>query len=262
VGSAFGDALFRNLTFNGRPAVENGSAYHELAFAAQATSVTSIVDEILAREPTIVVLAGAASATVPIVTDIERRWRASTPRPTYLVAPGSTEPFADFVGASADRRRRLWAIQSLSNSMSNARFVVRYNHAHPDAPVTRQINPSSEYDAFYLVAYATFALRDQAVTGAALATSIEHLLPPGPALEVGPNDVSTAFTRLARGDRIDLVGAQSGLDFNVATGETPSDFVLLCAAVGRDGRAAHEDVESGVFYRAASRTVVGEPRCP
>jgi tRNA A-37 threonylcarbamoyl transferase component Bud32/ABC-type branched-subunit amino acid transport system substrate-binding protein len=265
LGASFGDAFFRSLTFNGRPAVDNGGAYRELAIPSHAPSpreLTSIATEILAAEPTFLILAGAPAATVPIVAAVESGWRAGAARPTYLAAPGSTEHFAAFLGASADRRRRLYAVQSLSNSIVNARFVVRYDQAYPDAPVTRQINPSAEYDAFYLLAYGTFALGERTVTGASLATAFERLLPPGDPIEVGPRDARAGFTRLAEGGHIDLVGAESGLDFDVATGERPCDFVLLCAAVDRSGRATPEPVEAGVVYRAATRTVEGTPRCP
>jgi len=127
--------------------------------------------------------------------------------------------------------------------------------------VTLTINPSPTYDAFYLLAYATFALGDAPVKGPALARAFDRLLPPGEPIEVGPTSMFDALSALAAGRTIDLDGAASHLDFDRTKGEAPSDFSLNCAAVDEHGRA-HGEVESGVHYRAREGRLEGTLRCP
>ena len=262
--SSFADVFYKQLAFNGKPALENGRDYEEITFAAGApieASTTRAADRVVEAAPGIVVLLGAPSATVALVGAVEARWKPGAPRPTYVVANDSLEDFASYLGTSIDRRRRLFAIESLSSSTVNARFVFRYNDVH-DEHVTQFINPGVSYDAFYLLAYAVYALGKEPVDGPALARAFEHLVPPGRPIEVGPTQVFDALTVLAAGGRIDLQGTQSTLDFDLATGEAPSDFALLCARVDGDGGANGEDVESGVVGRARARRIEGTMRCP
>jgi len=258
----FADALYKQLAFNGKTAVENDQDYREITFPMTASSdadVASVADRIALAAPSVVILLGTFAATTPMVEAVESRWKGGA-RPTYVVANDTLELFASFLGDDVDRRRRLFAIESKSVP-ENARFVVRYNEAHRDQ-VSRALNPGVSYDAFYLLAYATFALQGENVTGAALGRAVARLVPPGKSIEVGPSHVFDALTALARDGRIDLLGTQSSLDFDLATGEVPFDFALLCAAVGPDGRATPDSVESGVVYRAKTGRIEGTMRCP
>jgi hypothetical protein len=139
-------------------------------------------------------------------------------------------------------------------------FVIRYNAAHAK-PVTRYLNPANAYDAFYIVAYATFAVGASRVDGPAIANAFRRLVPPGKGVEVGPMGLFDAIAVLERGDSIDFRGATGALDFDPATGEAPFDFALVCADVDPRGRAAG-DVEAGVYLRAASGKIEGQLRCP
>jgi branched-chain amino acid transport system substrate-binding protein len=262
---SFGDALFKQLVFNGKPAVQNGRAYQELTFAAESggPGAAALADRVARAASTVVVLLGNGEATVPLVEAVEARWPAAAPRPTYVVALDPVGPFAGYLGDSADRRRRLFALSSVSTTETNARFVMRFNDARAgEEPVGLTLNPATSYDAFYLLAYAAYALQGAAVTGPALAGAFGRLVPPGEPIEVGPTHVFDALRLLAAGRTIDLQGAASGLDFDRATGEAPSDFALLCPAVDGAGRATGADVESGVVFRARSRRVEGRMDCP
>ena len=99
------------------------------------------------------------------------------------------------------------------------------------------------------------------LTGEAIAAAIGRLVPPGKEVEVGPNAVFDALTAIGGGKTIDLQGAATDLDFDLSSGEAPSDFALLCAGVDARGRANHE-TESGVFLRARSGKIEGVMRCP
>jgi hypothetical protein len=94
------------------------------------------------------------------------------------------------------------------------------------------------------------------------ARAIARLVPPGAPVTTGPTQIFAAISALAAGESIDLQGTASALDYDLATGEAPSDFALLCPDVDAAGRARGEDVESGVVYRAKEQRVEGTMRCP
>jgi hypothetical protein len=259
---SFAEAMYETLRFNGKSALENGRLYTENIVSAAATEVeiASAAERVAANAPSVVVVRVANEAS--FVEAVESRWRADAPRPTYVFTGGTLAPFARYLGTNVDRRRRLFGLQSLSSSNVNARFVMRYNETHKDH-VSLTFNPSSSYDAFYLLSLAAFSLGAEAdVTGPLLGRAFERMVPPGRLIEVGPTHVFDALTVVAAGGRIDLEGATSALDFDLATGEAPSDFALLCSNVDSDGRATGEDVESGIVFRAKTQRIEGALRCP
>jgi ABC-type branched-subunit amino acid transport system substrate-binding protein len=261
---SFAEALYDHLKFNGRPAAENGSDYQALTFPGGALSDADVADaahSIVATRPSLVVLICNSTVAASIVQAIEVAWPRASERPTYLLPNAVLTPFADFLGDSAERRARVFSVGSDSGSKANARFVMRYNAAHADH-VSLTASSCVSYDALYLLAYATFALGDERVTGAALARAIGRLVPPGEPVEVGPTRLFDALKLLAAGRNVDVQGTASDLDFDLATGEAPSDFALRCAAVDAEGRANGDQIEPGVVFRARTGRVEGTLRCP
>ncbi len=261
-GLSSADTFYKQLVLNGKPAIDSGSDYQEITTnAVNEDEIGAIADRIHAATPTIVALGPKSGALLSLVREVEARSSAGN-RPTYVRINGEPTDLAEFMGKSADRRHRVFGVTSLSNSTPNARFVIRYNQARSE-PVTRTTNPGPSYDAFYLLAYGAIALdpRDS-ITGSSIAREFARLVPPGKAIEVGPTNVLEAVGILSSGGRIDLEGTQTGLDFDLATGEPPSDFSLLCTGVDRTGAASADSVESGVVYRAKERRSEGSARCP
>jgi ABC-type branched-subunit amino acid transport system substrate-binding protein len=259
---SFAGTFYRRLIFNGRAAVDNGRDYQEVTVGPRTLEEGRRVGKLVGdAQPSIVFLVSWTENVETIVQTIEDS-AAPDRRPIYVIPNDGTELLKGFIGRSADRRHRVFGISSLSSALPNARFVIRYNQAR-NAQVTRSINPGVSYDAFYLLAYAAFALPPGAnVTGRTLADAFGRLVPPGTALEAGPASVLDAVSTLAATGRVDLDGTQGPLDFDLKTGEALSDLSLLCPAVGDGGRASGADVESGVVYRAKSRRVEGSVRCP
>jgi hypothetical protein len=260
--ASFAEALFRILRFNGKAAVDNAGLYSEVLVPTGALDPHArarIADRIAETSPSVVVMQGDA-ALAQVVQLVEQRMSNAHHKPTYLAAVSSPETFAPFIGTSADRRHRVYTVDSSSDSVPNARFVLRYNERH-EKHATRVMNGGEGYDAFYLLAYASFALGNGPVTGTELAKAFGRLVGPGRSIVVGPSDVFDALTALDRGDSIDLEGTHSGLDFDLNTGDAPSDFVLLCSGVDATGHATGE-VESGIVYEAATRKLAGVLRCP
>jgi hypothetical protein len=126
--------------------------------------------------------------------------------------------------------------------------------------VTPDAAPNSDYDAFYLLAYATYALGNEALSGESLARAIARLLPPGKSVEVGPGAIFDGFATLRAGEKLDLRGAFGSLDFDVSTGEVAFDHALLCVGVDDNGRASF-GVESGVVYASGTNRLEGALRC-
>jgi branched-chain amino acid transport system substrate-binding protein len=265
-GIGFADALFRALRFNGRSALDNGASYLEVAYPFEAgdggePELDAVADKIVAFAPHVVIHFGMDEPFVRILERVERGWQPSPPfRPRYVKPTALSPVVLEFIAADPERRRRFLSLTSASKTAANARFVARYGSAYAD-PITRTFSPNSSYDAFYLVAYATYALRDEPVTGTALARSVARLLPPGRPVDVGPSGIFDALNSLSSGTQIDLNGATGPLDFDLATGDAPVDLAVLCVEANAGGNAA-ETVESGVVYDATAGVLRGAMRCP
>jgi serine/threonine-protein kinase len=264
-GIGFADALFRALRFNGRSTLENASSYLEVAYPYPGDGgeldADAIADKLVAFAPHVVIQFGGENDLVRILERVERDWRSPTFRPRYVKATALMPTLLEFIGANAGLRRRFFSLTSVSTTDANARFVARYGSAYAEPIVTRTLSPNSSYDAFYLVAYATYAVRDEPVTGTALARAIARLLPPGRAVDVGPSGIFDALSSLSSGAHVDLNGASGPLDFDLDTGDAPVDLAILCVKANADGHA-DEAVESGLFYDATAGALRGAMRCP
>jgi serine/threonine protein kinase len=261
---SFAETFYRRLRFNGKPAIENGLAYREITFPADLspTETSKLIERIADTSPTFVVATGIPSSIVPaLFGELDDQLKAKGVTTTYLRPFGAIEAFGTLLSKTPERRKRFLVVQSTSNSPENARFVIRFNEATGDH-VSRQINPGPVYDAFYLLAYATIALGQEPVTGSSLARAFARLVPPAPRIEVGAPDIYQAISILSAGGNIDLQGASTALDFDLSTGEGPSDFALVCSDVGPDGKPNGENLESGVVYDAKSQRVQGAMHCP
>src|SRR5262249_10267041 len=140
---------------------------------------------------------------------------------------------------------------------ANARFVRHYNRVFAE-PMTFAEAPNSTYDAFYFLAYASWAI-DGAVTGPALARAFERLAPPGPEVPLGVGGIFDAFRAIRPGQSVDLQGATGPLDLDPKTGEARFDQDIVCAAVDDEGHATN--VSSGLVYDGAHRSLRGALRC-
>jgi ABC-type branched-subunit amino acid transport system substrate-binding protein len=264
-GIGFADALFRALRFNGRSALDNGSSYLEVAYPfdtgdGREPDLDAVADKLVAFAPHVVIHFGMDEPFVHILERVERDWRSPSFRPRYVKPTTLSPNVLEFIRANAERRRRFFSLTSASTTAANARFVARYGSAYAD-PITRTFSPNSSYDAFYVVAYATYALRDEPVTGTALARAVARLLPPGHAIDVGPSGIFDALNSLSSGAHIDLNGATGPLDFDLDTGDAPVDLAILCVKANA-GRDADETVESGLVYDATAGVLQGTMRCP
>ena len=264
-GLGFFDALFGKLRFNGRSAMENAADFRAFVLGDPAGSEgrprdADVVAGVLRFRPDVIVYVGQDEITRTVLAPIEDAWGSEGARPLY-VAGNSLEgqAFFEFIGARAERRRRFFGVAAPSTSIANVKFTMHYNEEY-SSHVSIDASPASAYDAFYVLAYAAYAVGDRPVTGVALAEAIARLVPPGKRIEVGPYQIYDAFETLRGGGNIDLEGAGSTLDFELASGDTTSDYVVLCVEADAKGRATGTK-ESGLVYDAHTRALTGAMRC-
>ncbi len=267
--SPLAEALFDTLRFNGKSALDNGASYRELVWDAAApdhgaADLAAAADALLGFAPHVIV-STAGDAT--LVRKVEDLWpRDARHRPRWVELAAMHVDLFPFIGRDRDRRRRFFGVTTSTSTQANARFVLHYNEAFDDK-VTRDSSPSSAYDAFYLLAYAVYALGDGAVTGPALSRAMARLVPstdptkPTKSVDVGIAGIFDAFNTLRGGGAIDLDGAAGPLDFDLSIGESPFDQDIVC--VGIDDRGgANASVESGLVYDARAQKLRGTMKCP
>jgi branched-chain amino acid transport system substrate-binding protein len=265
-GLSFADALLTHVRFNGKSVLENGARFREFVLSEAAEADAGGADEALvnglvAFRPHVVLAVGVGELTATVFGPVEARWPRAEPRPMWI-SPNALEgdAFNAFLGKDVERRRRFLGISALASTVANLRFTNRYNETFPEK-VSLQLSPAGPYDAMYLIAYAAYLVGDGPLDGAALARNVVRLVPPGKPIEVGPTRILAAIEALRAGQNIDLAGAGNRLDFDLATGESPGDYAVLCVAVDKAGRA-DGSVASGVTYDPVAQALRGTLACP
>ncbi len=257
------NTLFEVLRFNGKSALENGADFRQFTFDTAGNGIAEdVVTSLADFAPNVIVYAGGRSCFSKVIEPLEARWTHRA-RPYYLTSQGMPE-FVRFAAKDATRRHRGFATTAVSTLPTNARLVLRYNMAFPREPVTRSEAPQPSYDAFYVLAYAAYALGEAPVTGPSLARAMARLLPPGKKIDVGPEDILAAFNVL-RSDganaHIDLNGALGSLDFDSESGQAPVDYAITCASVDDHG-VTSDTIDSGLWYDSRNGRLVGILHCP
>jgi hypothetical protein len=264
-GLSIGDALRKVLSFNGQPALANGDNLDQITFELPGApgsdrDLAAIATEFVHRAPHIIVYAGEDELVETVFNPVERDWQAKGYRPYWLsVTNLGGADFFRFLRKHADARRRFLGVSAPENTAPNAQLAQHYSAEF--TKMTVNDTPAAAYDSAYLIAYAAFASNDEPLSGGALAKAIARLSPPGVPIDVGPTHIFEAMQALRRGENIDLVGANTRLDFDLVTGETTADMVIQCVGVDASGLAS-DAIESGAILDAASGKLRGELRCP
>ncbi len=267
VGLSVSDALVRTLRFNGKTAVENGANYRDIGYGdiqsrEARPQLDAAVTKLLEFKPHVVAWVADEAVIKAILLPLEERWpKGLRHRPFHVVlGPPAIGVILDFVGRDAQRRKRFLRINTPTTTIASTLFTTHFNEAFQDKVSTSDA-PRPAYDAVYVLAYAAYAAGDAPLTGQSLAKGIARLVGPGPAIEVGPAKIFSAFSALRAGQNVDLVGTETRLHFDLATGEAEVDSVVQC--IKTDGRGnAVDSVDSGMVYRAATKTLEGTFSCP
>ncbi len=265
-GLSMAEAIADSLSFNGRPARSNGENFAQLVYdddpyaPGAAPDYDAMVAQLIKLTPQVIIYADQERLVANVIAPVERAWPAKARRPYWVSVTdlAGKELFA-FLGKDAERRRRFLGVSTPETSPANAQLAMHYSSEF--TKMTPNETPAAAYDAAYLVAYAAYAAGDAPPTGSALAGAITHLVPPGNAIDVGPTHIFEVIEALRGGANVDLGGANTRLDFDLASGETTVDWVIQCVGVDMRG-VANDAVESGVTYDPTKGTLRGELRCP
>ncbi len=258
-GLSIGEALRKVLAFNGRPAIANGEAFAQLTFDFQDPTrpnpdFASIVRELIERAPNVVLYAGEDELVSTVFVPVERGWKAKE-RPDWisLTNLGGPELFT-LLRSDSSLRQRIFGVSTPEATPANAQLALHYSSEF--SRMTVSDTPAASYDAAYAIAYSAYAAGDGPLSGAGLAAALARLLPPGVPIEVGPTHIFEGIESLRAGHNIDLVGANTTLDFDPATGETSTDWLIQRAGLDRR-RGTVSATESGVFFDARTKTLQG-----
>jgi len=264
-GLSMAEAIGKALSFNGRSALANGDKFTQLVYDDPYSSdahpdYAAVVDQLVALAPHVVIYADQEQLVDNVFAPVERGWRASGYRPYWVgVTDLAGKEILAFLGKDADRRRRFLGVSAPETTPANVQLAMHYSSEVEK--ITVNDTPAAAYDAAYLVAYAAYAAGDVPLTGSALGKAVARLIPPGEPIDVGPTHIFEAIDVLRRGGNVDLGGANTRLDFDVATGETAVDWVIQCAGIDTRGFAS-DVIESGVTFDATTGRLRGNLRCP
>lgn len=269
-GNGLAQALEQKLVMNGAPALDisNGPSYERFNFGnpddptVDPTKYGEAVAGILALEPHIVLLLGTTETVTDLLGPIEQGWPVGAPyRPVHLGGDGFLVPeLWGLVGADDDLRRRCRGTVPGTTGINFQAFAAEYNSKFQDGSPD-VFGAAGGYDALYLIAYAAVAAGDTPLTGAVLAENLKKMVA-GQSVKVGSSSINSTFPILQSGQDIDFDGASGPLDFNVDTGEAPSDIQIWCMPIDGQGNAA-SGVSSGLAFIAATGTLEGTigPQC-
>jgi ABC-type branched-subunit amino acid transport system substrate-binding protein len=251
------ESLVSELRVGGARITSAPDAFHQYVF--QPEHPEDVVDALLDFRPAVIVALNSSFAR-QIATPLEARWPRGVPPPLYVFDGGAGPDDIAFLTADPGRRARYFAVDFPANTATNLKFALRYNELHSPA-VTPGTAPGVAYDALFVLVYAAAAAPDGPITGSSLSRGIARLVPPGTPIDVGGGAAYRAFEALRDGQSIDLNGAGTPLDFDLATGETQADYAVYCAHL--DAKGSVDDVmESGMRYSGTAGALVGDMSCP
>jgi branched-chain amino acid transport system substrate-binding protein len=276
-GDAFGTGLWglaqEGMTIDGLAVTSPSNPYvlvRQYAATAVASDIAPIATAVLQFGPDIVLSIGTGEAVAGVLSPVEAGWLARNPGrspPQWLFTNGgqSTPLLSAAASEASDLRARVRGTAPGERGPLYDAFLLRYGEVYPDGPAVT-FGAAGSYDIVYMLAYAAFAAPPSDPPGAPLTGTrvAEGLLdvvtgdPASSTIAVGPQRLSAAFQALASGNAIKFTGASGPLDFDPQTGEAPSDIDVWC--ISQQGAPAFRS--SGVYYSAASSSLIGTFACP
>ncbi len=255
------DKLISHLSWIGKSALENGDSVQqfvvpdELDNKGRTDELQRVARAVTAFAPHVVAEVGA---DVQPLLLIEREWLATTPfRPVYATSIGlNKQTFAALLREHPDGERRLFNVDT-KTTLTAKKFAMHHNEVFTDEKIEPATTTTAPYDAFYTAAYAIIALGDEPVTGKSLSRTIMRLVPPGEPIEVGPANIYKATKLLRDGKNVDLIGAQTSLDFDPETGDPTIDSAIICLDSN-----THTAIDSGLVYDVRAAKWSGVMNCP
>ena len=269
-GSGLAKAVEKDLVMNGQGALDQANVADYLRFdygnpddTSNPTRYEEAIAQALAREPHIVLVLGTAEAVTEVLPRVEEGWTAAEYRPRYVLSDGGVRnALWEYVASNGDLRRRVTGtVPGTINQLFNG-FRSDYLTQFPGGASPDVFGAAGAYDATYLLAYSAASIGAGAIDGPALAEGLKKMVPPASsAVDVGTGGINGTFMRLSQGESVDFKGASGPLDFDVATGEAPSDIQIWCLPAA--GGVAQSAIFSGQYLNATSELLTGTigPAC-
>lgn len=273
-GKGIAQAFKSGLMING--AAPSGASFADIVYKTAPADPDGVLRADAAAElgtfqPDIVVMAGTSEAT----DDIMRPFEASNPakKPIYILADGQKKPELTALvdpadaktPAPADReglRKRIRGTQpGVLTPLAQTFFNVAYKEAY-GADSVLSYGMAGTYDIGYMVTYALTASKGAPVTGTDLAKNMALLTGGTQKIDVGSTGLSKGMEAMLKGEKIDFNGASGPLDFDVATGEAPSDYGIWCVKVDPNNNARVFEEATGQSYSASTSALTGTFSCP
>lgn len=262
----FAEEVAKKLVFNGVSAAQNGVT--KFLPIQTEDPRTHFIDydaydqQIADFAPDIVVVAMASDFPTYHLPRIEAKWPAGKPRPFYVVTEISYDA-APFEKASLDdsviaRISGTHPFTSPERANNIQGFSTRYRLSYKEPPNGN----FSGYEAFYATALAIAANGSQPVLdGPRISAGFSSLLGGAP-YDLGPGGpLNIALESLAKGQKIDIRGLYTDLDWDLATREIVTDMGMFCFTRQPGGPLEIHDVPA-VRWSATTGQVTGTYACP
>lgn len=230
-----------------------------------AADQSAIVAEILALNPRpdVISILGTTEGITTLLTPIEAGWGGGA-RPQYVLSDGlkgagiTAAVTADEAGANTGLRGRVVGTAPGRPTATTNAFYLRYEPKYGNSQ-SRAFGTAGAYDAAYVIMYGIAATADKPVTGKNIAAGVAQLVGGSTIIDVGPDGVNDAFQKLSAAAKVDLNGASSPLNFDLAVGESPADIEVWCVSPNIPTATLST---SPLFFDAAQAKMSGAFSCP
>ncbi len=263
-GEGLRDAIVNNLEFNGQKATQQTANFKTAGYGnpddgdpIDQAAVQATIDFL----PDVVILIGT-NEVGPILTTIEAGYDTAGQaplKPYYVFADGGLVSAVANAARDAGARTRVRGTIPGSASAVFEKFRFEYDQEFPTGSDDASVFGSAgAYDSVYMLAYAARTTTTPRPSGADLARGLAKMVGGATRIEPGRTQFGTGMQTIGSGAAIDFDGASGPLDFDLETGEAPSDIQIWCLPSGPDvGGNAPQGSFSGRYYEAASQTMKG-----
>jgi hypothetical protein len=244
-GDANRPGMFSKLMFNGATSAVGEQDGSVLNIATPAIpNYRQIAQQIAQAEVSLVIVEGLGAAFhQQVLPEIEASWPTGKPKPFYQT--GQMEAFENrynaAVGLNEDLRKRvtgeaLFSPDELDANNAEFRSAFRRRYSRP-------ANAVAGYETFSAAAFAiTAAVNLQSVAVASLSgpdivSGLKRLIGGPTVVNLKAADISRGISALKNREQVDLIGVQSELDWDPATGELKAESAIYCLKRETDERA-------------------------
>ncbi|MBX3231774.1 MAG: ABC transporter substrate-binding protein [Labilithrix sp.] len=270
-GRGLAESVSESLVFNGKAALAQIGSPRNFAmfdYGDATPKYTEAVTGIATMRPDVVFLFGTTETLTELMKGIEKEWPTGVdapPRPRYILADGSLVSEATAIAngnpdtpdySNGNLRRRIVGTIPGTSNTNFLKFQTLYNAKVTDGTSPSTGGAANAYDALYNIAFSIVAAGDKPITGKVIAEGFAKQVMKGAGnLDVGFTNINTAFQKLSAGQGFDFNGASGPLDYDLETGEAPSDIQFWCLpeenGIAGGGRA------SPLFYNAQTEQMQG-----